>query len=96
VATKLEIGNPAIALSDATNRTCFRELSCRLATLWGRHYLGLFYKHTNEVFRFQTKNITGALRKLHNEELYNLKSSPNIINTIKVKRDKVGWHAAHM
>ena len=38
VAAKLEIGDPAIALSDVTDRTSFRKLDCLVATLWGRHY----------------------------------------------------------
>jgi hypothetical protein len=38
VAAKLEIGDPAIALSDVTDRTSFRKLGCIVATLWGRHY----------------------------------------------------------
>jgi hypothetical protein len=40
--------------------------------------------------------VTGGWRKLHNEELHNLCSSPSIIRTIKSRR--MGWagHAARM
>jgi hypothetical protein len=40
--------------------------------------------------------VTGDGRKLHNEELHNLYSSPNIIRMIKSRR--MGWpgHVARM
>jgi hypothetical protein len=33
------------------------------------------------------KEVTGGWRRLHNEELYNLYASPNIIRVIKSKED---------
>jgi hypothetical protein len=33
--------------------------------------------------------MTGCWRKLHNEELHNLYSSPSIIRMIKCKKDKI-------
>jgi hypothetical protein len=40
--------------------------------------------------------VTGEWSKLHNEELYNLYSSPDIIRQVKSRR--MGWagHVAHM
>jgi hypothetical protein len=38
--------------------------------------------------------VTGEWRKLHNEELHNLYSSPDIIR--QVKANEVGGHVAHM
>jgi hypothetical protein len=40
--------------------------------------------------------VTGGWRKLHNEELHNLYSSPSIIRIIKSRR--IGWagHVARM
>jgi hypothetical protein len=40
--------------------------------------------------------VTGGWRKLHNEELHNLYSSPSIIRIIKLRR--MGWagHVARM
>jgi hypothetical protein len=32
----------------------------------------------------------GSWRKLHNDELHSLNSSPNIVSVIKIKEDKVG------
>jgi hypothetical protein len=40
--------------------------------------------------------VTGDWRKLHNEELHNLYSSPNIIRMITSKRMRWGGHVARM
>jgi hypothetical protein len=40
--------------------------------------------------------VTGGWRKLHNEELHNLYSSPSIIRVIKSRRMRREWHAARM
>jgi hypothetical protein len=38
----------------------------------------------------------GSLRKLHNDELHNLYSSPNIVREIKSKRMRWVGHVARM
>jgi hypothetical protein len=38
------------------------------------------------IFALKRDEVTGGWRKLHNEELHNLYSSPNIIRMIKSKR----------
>jgi hypothetical protein len=38
------------------------------------------------IFGTKRDEVTGEWRKLHNEELHNLYSSPNIIRMIKSKR----------
>jgi hypothetical protein len=40
--------------------------------------------------------VTGDCRKLHNEELHNLYSSPIIIRMIKLKRMRGAGHVAQM
>jgi hypothetical protein len=40
--------------------------------------------------------VTGVWRKLHNEELHNLYSSPSIIRMIKSRRMKWAEHAARI
>jgi hypothetical protein len=40
--------------------------------------------------------VTGGWRKLHNEELHNLYSSPNIIRIIKSRRMRWAGHVARM
>jgi hypothetical protein len=40
--------------------------------------------------------VTGELRKLHNEELNDLFSSPNIVRVIKSRRMRWAWHVARM
>jgi hypothetical protein len=40
--------------------------------------------------------VTGGWRKLHNEELQNLYSSPSIIRMIKSRRMRLAGHVARM
>jgi hypothetical protein len=42
------------------------------------------------------RDVTGDWRKLHNEELHNLYSSPNIIRMIKSRRVRRAGHVARM
>jgi hypothetical protein len=40
--------------------------------------------------------VTGGWRKLHNEELHNLYSSPSIIRIIKLRKIRWAGHVARM
>jgi hypothetical protein len=50
----------------------------------------------NRVLRriFGPKRVTGEWRKLHNEELHNLYSSPDIIRQVKSRRIRWAGHVA--
>jgi hypothetical protein len=44
----------------------------------------------------KSDEVTGDLRKLHNEEYHNLCSSPNIIKMLKSKRMRWMEHVTYM
>jgi hypothetical protein len=48
------------------------------------------------IFWPKRDEVTGEWRRLHNEELYALYSSPNIICVIKSGRLREAGHVAHM
>jgi hypothetical protein len=48
------------------------------------------------IFGPKRDEVRGGWRKLHNEELHNLYSSPNIIRMIKSKRMGCAGHVAQM
>jgi len=48
------------------------------------------------IFGPRRDEVTGEWRRLHNEELSDLYSSPNIVQVIKSRRMKWAGHVAHM
>jgi len=59
--------------------------------------LGLFEnKVLRRIFGPKREEVTGERRKLYNEELINLYSSPNIFRVIKSKRMRYEGHVARM
>jgi len=48
------------------------------------------------VFGTKRKEVAGGWRRLHNEKLYNLHASPNIIRVIKSRRMRLAGHVALM
>jgi hypothetical protein len=53
-------------------------------------------KVLRRIFGPQKDEVTGEWRRLHNEELNNLYSSPNIIRVIKLRRMRWAGHVARM
>ena len=48
------------------------------------------------IFAPKRDEVTVEWRKLHNEELNDLYSSPNIVQVIKLRRRRWAGHVAHM
>jgi hypothetical protein len=48
------------------------------------------------IFGPKGDEVTGGWRKLHNEELHRLYSSPNIIRMVKTRKVRWAGHVAHM
>jgi hypothetical protein len=61
------------------------------------HILRVFENRVlRRIFGPKRDEVTGDWRKLHNEELHNLYSSPNIIRMIKLRRTRWAGHIARM
>ena len=43
------------------------------------------------VFGLRREEVTGEWRRLHNEELNDLYTLPNIVRVIKSRRNEMGW-----
>jgi hypothetical protein len=64
-------------------------------TLREEYRLRVFEKRMlRRIFGPKRDDVTGDWRKLHNEELHNLYSSPNIIRMIKSRRMRWAGHVS--
>jgi hypothetical protein len=66
-------------------------------TLREEHRLGVFENRVlRRIFGPKRNEVAGEWRKLHNEELHDLYSSPSIIRIIKSRRMRWVGHVAQM
>ena len=66
-------------------------------TLRGERKLRVFKNMAlRRIFGLRRDEVTGEWRRLHNEELNDLYSSPNIVRVIKSRRMRWAGHVAHM
>jgi hypothetical protein len=69
----------------------------RALKLWEEHRLGVFENRVlRRIFGPKRDEVTGEWRKLHNEVLHDLYSSPSIIRIIKARRMRWAGHVARM
>ena len=62
-----------------------------------KHKLRVFENRVlRGIFGPKRNGVTGEWRKLHNEELNYLYSSPNIVRVIKLRRIRWAGHVARM
>jgi hypothetical protein len=66
-------------------------------TLREEHRVRVFENRVlRRIFGSRNNEVTGEWRELHNEELHNLYSSPDIIRHIKSRRMRWAGHVARM
>ena len=69
----------------------------RSLTLREKRRLRVFENRVlRKVFGPKRDEVTGEWRKLHNEELNDLYSVPNIVRVVKSRRMRWAWHVARM
>jgi hypothetical protein len=56
----------------------------------------VFENRVLRIFGLKRNEMMGGWRKLHNEELHNLYSSPSILRMIKSRRMRWAGHVAEM
>ena len=73
------------------SKVCFLILSSNIVSVCTS-----VYRVLRRVFGPKRNEVTGVWRKLHNEELRDLYSLPNIVRVVKSRRKKWAGHVARM
>jgi hypothetical protein len=60
------------------------------------HRLRVFENKVLRIFEWKRVEVVGDWKKLHNEELHNLYSSPSVTRMIKTERMRWAGHVAQM
>jgi hypothetical protein len=71
-------------------------LEVHIQSLRKEHRVRVFENRVLRLFGLKRDGVVGGWRKLHNEGLHSLYSSPNIIRMIKSRRMRWAGHMAHM
>jgi hypothetical protein len=97
---------PSHLLSKVINIRIYKTIILRIVlygceiwslTLWEEYILRVFENRVlRRIFGPKRDEVTGGRRKLHNEELHNLYSSPSIIRMIKSRRMRWTGNVARM
>jgi hypothetical protein len=70
---------------------------CKTMTHEGKHRLRVFEnRELRRILELMRDQVKGEWRKLHNEELHNLHSSPSIIRMVKSRSIRRAGHVAQM
>jgi hypothetical protein len=76
---------------------CFVWVEILSLILWEEHRLRVLVKRfVRSTFGHKWDDVTREWRTLHNEELHNLYSYPNVIRQIKSRRMRWAGHVAHV
>ena len=73
-----------------------RSCKCQFLILCTYSTCNRFHMVLRGIFRPRSDEVTGEWRRLHNEELNDLYSSPNIVRVIKSRRMRWAGHVARM
>ena len=95
----LRIGNPAgsvLKLTEGLPPQCPIAVSIVMLTGKGHALFYLHYLQNVRIFGPRRDEVTGEWRRLRNEELNDLYSSPNIVRVIKSRRMRWAGHVARM
>ena len=77
-------------------KLCYKH-NCNITTLREERKLRVFENMVlRRIFGPRRDEVTGEWRRLHNEELNNLYSSPNIVRVTKSRRMRWAGHVARM